>query len=199
MNYRDYRIAQGDTLRSIAYRQYHDATRWREIADLNRLRYPHIVESLDPADRLPGTVILGDTIQLRTPAFDLPSPPAKALFGVDLQLDHGQLPVLEGDLTLVAGLPNFRQALQHRIKTLTGELLYYPDYGCNVQLALGLKLEPIVTLMGAAWVQESLQQERRLASVDRVTAKALGDSLEVNASVTAVGENTSTDFNLVVP
>lgn len=199
MTYRDYRIMQGDTLRSIAYRQYHDASRWREIADLNRLRYPHIVESLDPADRLPGTVILGDIIQLRTPAFDLPSPPAKVLFGVDIQLDRGKLPVSEGDLTLISGLPNFRQALQHRIKTLTGELLYYPDYGCNVQLALGLKLEPIVTLMGAAWVQESLQQERRLSSVDRVTAVALGDSLEVNASVTAVGENTSTDFNLVVP
>jgi phage baseplate assembly protein W len=199
MSTRDYRIEQGDTLRSIAYRQYHDASRWREIADLNGLRYPHVVDSLNPADRLPGTVIWGDVIRLRTPAFDLSAPPASVLFGQDIRLEKGAIPTTGGDLSLTSGLDNFRQSLHHRIKTLAGELLYYPGYGCNVQLALGLKLEPMVTLMGAAWVQESLQQEPRLSAVDRVTAKALGDSLEVSAHVTAVGDNTPIDLNLVVP
>lgn len=199
MSTRDYRIEQGDTLRSIAYRQYHDASRWREIADLNGLRYPHVIDSLDPVDRLPGTVIWGDTIRLRTPAFDLSAPPAEVLFGQDVILERGSLQVANGDLRLTSGLDNFRQSLHHRIKTLTGELLYYPSYGCNVQLALGLKLEPMITLMGAAWVQESLQQEPRLSAVDRVTAQALGESLEVSAHVTAVGDNTPIDLNLVVP
>jgi phage baseplate assembly protein W len=196
---RDYRIQQGDSLRSIAYRQYHDASRWREIADLNGLRYPHVIDSLSPSDRLPGTVILGDTIRLRTPAYALSDPPANVLFGQDLNLDRGSLQAVDGDLALTAGIDNFRQSLQHRVKTLTGELLYYPAYGCNVQLALGLKLEPLITLMGAAWVQESLRQETRLSSVDRVIAQASGDSLEVSAHVTAIGQNTPVDLNLVVP
>jgi phage baseplate assembly protein W len=136
---------------------------------------------------------------LRTPAYALSDPPADVLFGRDIKLDRGSLRVTDGDLVLTSGIDNFRQSLQHRVKTLTGELLYYPAYGCNVQLALGLKLEPIITLMGAAWVQESLQQEPRLSSVDRVIANAMGDSLEVSAHVTAIGQNTPVDLNIVVP
>lgn len=199
MSYRDYQILQGDTLRAIATVQYRDATRWREIAEWNNLRPPHIVDSYDEADRLPNTAIWGDTLRLRTPTAQALAPPDTDLFGRDVLLTHGRLLAEGGDLKLVEGVDNLVQAANHRIKTLTGELLYYPTYGCFVQLALGLKLEPVITLMGAAWVREALQREPRLASIDGLQAQAEGDRLAIHARVTAVGQNSPIDINLVTP
>lgn len=200
MSARNYQITQGDTLRAIAQREYRDATRWIELARLNSLKPPHIVDSFDPTDRLPGTVIWGDTIRIMSPTVTYMAPPADDLYGRDVLLDHGQLGITAaGDLALAEGVPNLVQALHHRVKTLTGELHYYSDYGCNVQLALGLKLEPIISLMGAAWVQEALRREPRLSAVENVTAKSEGDRLAISATVTAVGANTSIDINLVTP
>ena len=200
MSARNYQILQGDTLRAIAQREYRDATRWIELARLNSLKPPHIVDSYDPADRLPGTVIWGDTIRIMTPTVTYMAPPADDLYGRDVRLDHGQLGTTAlGDLALAEGVPNLVQALHHRVKTLTGELHYYSDYGCNVQLALGLKLEPIISLMGAAWVQEALRREPRLSAVENVAAKSDGDRLAISATVTAVGANTPIDINLVTP
>lgn len=196
---RSYRIMQGDTLRAIAQREYLDATRWVELASLNDLKPPHIIGSADPADRLTGTVIWGDTIRIMTPVTRFMTPPADDLYGKDVGLSQGQLMAVAGDLALAEGVPNLVQALNHRIKTLTGELLYHPDYGCFVQLALGLKLEPIVSLMGAAWVQEALKQEPRLSAVEKVTARSEGDRLAIAATVMAVGNNTPIDLNLVTP
>jgi hypothetical protein len=83
--------------------------------------------------------------------------------------------------------------------TLRGELVYYPEYGCNAQLALGLKADPVIRLMAAAWVQESLQKETRLASILGVDAVVDGDKLKIGARVMAVGDNTPQDFNVVTP
>ncbi|MHB1420099.1 MAG: baseplate family protein [Bacillota bacterium] len=44
-----YGLNQGDTLQSIARSQLGDASRWKELAELNRLRYPYISD--DPADQ----------------------------------------------------------------------------------------------------------------------------------------------------
>lgn len=198
MSLRKYRVQQFDTLRTIAFREYGDASRWVELAKINKLQAPHIVESKDPTDRLSNTVIWGDYILLPTQSLNFTVYPEVELFGIDFDLPQGNLSIVDGDIGTISGVPNFRQALKHRIKTLKNELDYHPRYGCNVQLALALKLEPVINLMAAAWVSESLREETRLASVDLVTAKALGDSITVEAQVTATGVNSPIDFNLVV-
>lgn len=52
-----YIINQGDTLESIAYKQLGSMERWREIAALNKLRYPFI--SSQPADWYGPVIALG--------------------------------------------------------------------------------------------------------------------------------------------
>jgi phage baseplate assembly protein W len=195
---RHYEIQQGDSLRAIAYREYGTATRWRELADLNNLKPPHIVDSYLPAERLTGTVIWGDIIRIPTHSTYRMVAPADELYGRDIFLDHGNLAIEGGDLARLSGVPNLAQALNHRVKTLMGELHYHPEYGCYAQLALGLKLEPIITLMGAGWVREALLREPRVAQVEQVTADAAGDRLSIAAQVLASGENTPIDLNIVV-
>lgn len=192
-------VRQGDDLRAIAARELGDATRWTELATLNDLRLPFIVNSYRLTDRLPHTLIWGDTLLLpwETNAARVPSPTSN--FGIDIALPHGQLAATAGgDLATVQGRDNIVQALGHRLRTLRGELPYHPAYGSHVALALSLPAGPFSSMMAAAWAQEALVEEPRLARVLAVDGHADGDVLRVAASVGAVDDNTPIDFNLVL-
>lgn len=193
------KVNQGDDLRSIAYRELGTPVRWTELVTLNDLRLPFVVESYNEADRLPHTLIWGDSILIpwETNAQRVPTPISN--FGSDIALTKGELSATaSGDLALVIGKDNIVQALSNRIKTLRSELVYYPRYGCHVSLALGLKATPFIELMGSAWVHESLQEEPRIAAIQSVESTVMGDALKVTAKVTAVGDNSPIDFNLVL-
>jgi phage baseplate assembly protein W len=191
-------LHQGEDLRAIAARELGSATRWVEIARLNDLRLPFIVASYRPADRLPHTLIWGDTFLIPWPANATLPPTAFSTHGLDVALTQGQLQTTAGDLATVGGVDNVVQALRHRIKTLLGELIYHPRYGCNVTLAIGLPTAPFSNLMASAWVNEALKAEPRVAQIHYVTADVVGDIIRVAARVTVVGDNSPTDLNLVL-
>lgn len=192
------RVEQGDTLRAIALREYADVARWQDIATFNALRQPYIVQSHREQDRLPGTLIWGDTIQLPLkPSIDQ-RPSALALFGADLSLEQGRLDARDGDLLLTSGEPNLAQALTLRLKTLRGELHYHTQYGSNISLAIGLPGNGFSSLLASGWCHETLSEEPRVMRVESVAARVRGDVIDVDAKVTAVGANSVMDFNLVM-
>lgn len=191
-------VQQGEDLRAIAQRELGSAARWTEIARLNGLRLPFVVPSYTPADRLPNTRIWGDTLLLPWPANTALPPTAQNTLGRDLALSDGQLAVTaNGDLALLAGSDNLIQALSLRIRTLLGELVYHPRYGCNVALALGLPSGPFAGLMASTWVSEALRAEPRVFQIHYVKAEVTGDIIRIAATFTVVGDNRPTDFNLV--
>lgn len=192
------RIQQGDDLRAIALRELRDPSRWAELSTLNGLRHPYIIDSYKAQDRLPHTVIWGDTILVPAVTNAARAPTAASTFGVDIGLVGGKLATLDGDLATLAGGDNLVQALSNRIKTLRGELVYHAEYGSSVSLALGLQAKPIIELMAGAWAVESLREEPRLSSIEAVQASASGDILRVAARVMAANDNTPTDVNLVL-
>lgn len=193
------KVNQGDSLRTLALRELGDATRWTELARLNDLRLPFIIESYRPADRMPHTLIWGDDVLVPWASHggDVPTPLSN--FGTDLALPHGQLAVTAtGDLLLLTGRDNVVQAIAHRIKCLRGEMDYHPRYGCQVTLALGLPTRPFASMMASTWVHEALREETRIAAIDGVRAEVEGDTIRVAAAVTLVGDNSSIDANLVL-
>lgn len=192
-------VSQGDSLRSIASRELGDVTRWAELARLNDLRLPFVVASYHAVDRLAHTVIWGDSLLVPWDTNAALTPTPKSNFGTDLKLTRGALVAsAQGDLALVSGSENIVQALSNRIKTLTGEMVHHPTYGCLVSLALGLPTMPFASLMAATWVHESLREEPRIGSVRAVDARVSGDVLAVAASVQMAESNTPIDFNLVL-
>ena len=191
------RLEQGEDLRSIALRELGDPTRWAEIASLNDLRLPFIVPSWRQADRLPHTLIWGDTLLVPRERRAIAAT-ALSTFGADLALPSGSLVESNGDLSLVEGEANLVQALSHRIKTARGELTHHWRYGCHVGLAVGLPTVPFASLMAAGWVYEALREEPRLARVVGTDARVDGDTVRVLARVIAAESNTSTDLNLVL-
>lgn len=192
------RVEQGDSLRTIAQRELQNPVRWTELIDLNDLRLPFIVESRRPEDRQPHTVIWGDTLLVPWESNVKKQVGAVPVYGVDVMLDRGNLRSLNGDLDLVSGRDNMVQALSNRLKTLRNELVYHPGYGSHISLALGLKMPPFINLMASAWVQECLQEEPRIASVEKVQARVDGDALRVSASVILQSDNAPLDLNLVI-
>lgn len=192
-------VRQGDTLREIAARELNDASRWTDLISLNSLQLPFIVASYKASDRLPGTLIWGDTILIPWVgnAQNVPNPISD--FGMDIQLSSGALMGDgKGDLATVSGVKNIVQALSNLVRTQKGELVYHLSYGCNANLALGLESTPFINLMASAWVQEALKDDPRVQSVKSVNSTASGDTVSVVASVVMVGSNTPVDLNLVL-
>lgn len=62
-----YTVQSGDTLSKIAQKQLNDATRWKEIAELNNLKEPYTL-SLGQQLELPGTASNSVTLQTFPPA-----------------------------------------------------------------------------------------------------------------------------------
>lgn len=195
---RQARVEQGDSLRIIAARELGNPLRWTELIALNDLALPFIVPSSKPADRLPNTLIWGDVILAPWDGNGKLSPSPQVNLGIDLDLSDGGLHINNGDLAVVIGRDNMIQALRDRILTLRNELVTYPAYGCTIRLALGLANGPFLDVLAAGWVYEALKEEPRVAVINGVTASSAGDILAANVRVTLVGENTPTDFNLVL-
>ena len=192
-------LQQGEDLRAIATRELGSAARWSEIARLNNLRLPFITASYLPADRLSHTLIWGDRFLIPWPSNASLPPTAISTHGLDVAMIHGQCHATSsGDLATIGGVDNMVQALSHRLRTLLGEMVYHPRYGCNVTLALGLPTAPFSSLMAAAWVSEALRAEPRVFQIHYVTADVAGDTIRVAARTTLVGDNSPTDLNLVL-
>lgn len=197
--YRTVRILVGDTLQRIAQRELDDATLWTDLVWLNDLSAPYLVATAAEAIAQPGTLYYGQSIKVPAPAqagSAVPDP--DNLFGVDVRLHQGLFRVVNGDIDLVAGIPNLRQAIEHRLVTETGELVFHPDYGCNVRAVIGFKNSGTAGLLARWFVEKALREEPRIESVLRAGVEVSGDTISVAAEVKPVVENTPIDANLVI-
>lgn len=190
----------GDSLRRLAVRHLGDASRWVEIAEVNALRPPYIVESIRAEDRLPATRIFGDTIQVPLGQAERVSSTPVDVFGIDVALsDDRALSVEGGDYALVSGSANLGQALRHRVSTPTGDILQHADYGCSIDAVLGLKSTALAASLAAGYIKRALSAEPRVAAVTSVSASVSGNSLAISTQCMAQDRNTTLDLNFVYP
>ena len=193
-------VQAGDTLRLIALRELGDAMRWPEIADLNELRPPYIVGSLDPAARQRATLIWGDRILLPKGTAATEIERYEDLYGTDIDLRNGRMTAgADGDWALVTGGDNLLAALGRRMRTRTGDLLAHPKYGCDAAAILGFKLRPVALLLGAGFVRRAALADPRVERVERVTTEAGGDAALFGVEIRPVGGETPATLNLVFP
>jgi len=184
---------RGDTLQRVAFRELGDASNWAQLAWFNNLLPPYITD--DEALAGPRVLLSGQSIKI--PSATNESEPtvstADNVLLTDCALTGGKLTVDEsGDLTLVSGRDNLKQAINHRVRTDMGELIYHPGYGCKLQRRKGRKNNAVVVLLGRMDIQESLKQETRLKSINSITVTAEGDVLSVQANVTPISGDSVT-------
>lgn len=188
-------ILPGNTdLERIALDELGSTERWVEIAELNDLNYPYIVQDLSdtrtnikkPGDTLlvPQNIRFGlsDTPTVKDiPSTDGLSETEKS-FGTDLKLtDKMDLDLANnGDLAVISGSPNVAQAIILKIGYERGELKNHPELGVGVLVGEKfLSLEQVRDNL-----QATLTADKRIESLSNVAlqreASALYMSFDVN-------------------
>lgn len=184
-----YRIAEtmhGDTIQDVAFRELGDASRWPELATVNKLRPPFITDDADLV--VPGVLLAGDGIKVPVPKpFVSANRDPEDVFLRDVALEGKALGVTEsGDFNLVGGVANLRQALNHACITPRGDLQFHPAYGSMVPTILGKVSSPTATIMAAQYAKSVVEADERIASVTNSRAEALGDAINVTVQAETV-------------
>lgn len=179
---------RGDSLQMVAFRELGDANEWARLAWFNDLVSPFITDD---------EALAGDRVLLAGAQIKIPSTVAESaqqndeatnVLLTDCLLQRGRLTVdsVTGDLSVVSGQENLKQAIRHRIVTDPGELIYHPGYGCKIQRRKGGKNTAVAILIGRMDVQDALEQETRLKRINKITTTGSGDVLSAQADVTPI-------------
>ena len=112
------------------------------------------------------------------------NPDVKDNYGKDILINNKDLDIYNGDLALVGGIENLRQALLNRYSTLVGARIRIEAYG--IQASIGDALNATSALIQAS-VHQTTVEDPRVDSVEDINFKGTGDNLTV--SVTYIDKN----------
>ncbi|MDP3327212.1 hypothetical protein [Parvibaculum sp.] len=188
-------IQHNDTLQEIAARELGDAERWPEIIAINGLAHPYLTGDAGAASttvRLYGSLLLVPSATIQVAA-DVDE---DSVYGVDVALPEGRLEAEDGDIVLIRGRANLRQALTHKIGTALRELLYHPTYGCGVWRLKGVTNGPTSGLLSAQFVKDAVISDDRVDTVKSSIASVKGDAIEVSTIAMPIA-GTSIDLHLL--
>lgn len=170
----------GDSLQTIAARELGDANRWTDLIAYNRLVPPFITD--DPTQAGPGVVLTGKQILVPAPQPIVSTTNPDLVFGVDIKLGpSGQIMTDGADFAVVSGRDNLVQALENRVETERGDLIYHPDYGCDVRRIVGVVNGPTASLLAAQYAKSAIEADPRISSVTKSSAQVIGDEINVTA------------------
>lgn len=190
-------IRPGDSMQTLAQRELGDGLRWRELVDINNLRPPYLIATMQESERLPYTFIWGDWIKVPSLAINDGAALGEDALGQDVLMINGDLATTDsGDLDLVAGHANFAQALRHRVVTPYASYLPHPDYGCEIHYLLGIGNSPAQLLLGAGMVRRAMLRDPRSNAIV-VAGQSQATQLRLEVKATPVGAEVGTDFNLI--
>ena len=205
--YRFVDTRQGDTLQKIAFRELGDATQWPLLIAINNLVFPWITDDPGVASGFafgssafgsgnfggstlsPGVILTGQQILVPAPVPVIATATdPTTVFEIDIALDaDGQLQADEtGDLAVVSGVANLAQALENRVSTDNGELIWHREYGTKVRLLLGAMNGPNAGLLAAQYDTAAVLLDPRVQSVDQSVVNIVGDDIDIQMEVVPI-------------
>lgn len=178
-------LQNNDTLQELAARELGDANKWRDIIAINDLLPPYVTGDsalAGPRVKLYGQMIMVPAV---TSTVSAEADPA-AVFGVDVDLTNGLLSSDGGDLRLVSGRANLRQALSHRVRTPLRDLLFHLAYGCGAWRLIGRATGGTAAQLGNQYVRGALLADPRVANIESVTSSPRGDVMPITVTVNPI-------------
>ena len=187
-------ILNGRTdLERIALDELGDPTRWVEIAELNDLKYPYIVQNLSdtrsnvkkPGDKLLIPQNIRSGLSDVSTVKEIPSiqglSETERSFGTDLKVTPEMDLDLanNGDLAVVSGTENVAQAIILKIGYERGELKNHPEMGVGVMVGdKFISLEQVRDNLNA-----TLTADKRVESLSNVALLREGPALYMSFDV----------------
>ena len=148
-------VKREDSLEKLAQIYLGDSNRWGEIAELNFLNAPYIID--DPTLKSDGVLIPGDILLIPSNPVSgfSEAPQGKQLdsekdvsvvlksLGRDLKINEGFDLVLSstGDFETVSEIDNLAQAVVLKLAYIPGEVMRYPELGAGI--VIGSKFPPL--------------------------------------------------------
>lgn len=176
---------RGDTLQSIALRELGNAIDWAQLAWLNELSPPYLTDNPDLA-RV-GVLVTGSTIRVPAPTAQVDaSVSPEEVFLTDISLSNGKFQFNNGDIALVSGRENLKQAISNRLGTDHGDLVYHGTYGANLGRLVGALNGPSREMVASSYVEEALGDENRIQAINSIKAISQGDRLNIVGEVVPI-------------
>jgi len=183
-------IPNNTDLEQIALEELGDPVRWVEIAELNDLSAPYIVQDQSNTDtnvRRPGDSLLvpqaiqeglSDAPSVKTIPSTVGLTELEKSFGTDLKVTEDiDLDIANnGDLAVVSGYQNIAQAVVLKLGYERGELRNHPALG--VGLIVGGKFYSI-TQMGDS-INGTLTQDKRINKISNLSLYREGSAVYLN-------------------
>lgn len=185
-------VRQNDSLPNIADRHLGNFEQWQQIAQLNGINPPYQVY---PGQQLFLPPAVNNNQQ---------TPPNYLInyLGTDLYygpLNSNMLP-WTGDFFTISGYENLAFALERRILTTLGTLIYHPNYGSRVPPEVGNVQEPQTAMHIGAYANSAILTDPRVNNIPYWTVSMQPNNLiSYQATIQPNGFNTaSTNLNLVL-
>ena len=197
--YSKHYVSFGDTIQGVAHTSTGDVSNWREIVRYNNLRYPCIVDTVAEKMENPEQLVtVGDhlIIPFESELSDF-NPQAlnigdrdtvtDLVLGIDLDIGTENFHLeadSKGDLAVVRGHENLKQAIIMNLLTPRGTLLLHPEYGSNIH-----------EMFGKATAQNAIIIENDIVSTIKTDTRVV----RVNVISSSISEDTYTgEFSVQV-
>lgn len=178
-------ILFGDTLQKIAARELGDAKRWPDLIAYNNLKPPYVTD--DPTLVKPGVLLSGSQLLVPAPTATISAATDPDLvFETDIDLTGGFLHADNGDLAVLSGRENLKQALKHRIDTERGELIFHSEYGSLIRRLIGAVNGPTAGLLASEYAKSAMLADPRVSSVTEAVSEVTSDQIVLGIEVQAI-------------
>ena len=184
---REMRLPANMPLERLAQQELGDSTRWGEIAEVNNLEPPYIIN--DPSIEATNVLRPGDVVLIPTPLRNGFSAAAESIettvtenlnpversLGTDFMItpDFDLSLTPSGDLELVAGPDNMAQAVVLKLSYEPGEVMAFPQLGAGI--VPGQKFPALQDIQDG--VTNTLLQDTRVESIDELSIRRDGTAL----------------------
>lgn len=183
------------TLERLALQELDNTDRWVEIAELNDLKPPYIVQSRSEAAVIQNVLAPGQTILIPTPISEgfsdvvttkeLPInqdlTEIERNLGIDLKLtkEFDLELTNRGDIQLARSAENVAQAIIVKLALEKGDLLKHPNLGIGA--VIGSKVSPVTELRTS--IVETLQGDPRFQSISNLALRRENNEIRISFDV----------------
>lgn len=117
--------------------------------------------------------------------------------GVDVKIQGDYAKSATGDLQLIDGLQNLREAIYRRILTTPGEVIHRPGYGVGLRRYLNRPCTVTNQQELSNAIRLNIMNEQRIEKINTIQCLWVDEAVHVNVSVVAYGRSVEFDYRVV--
>lgn len=117
--------------------------------------------------------------------------------GVDVKITGDYEKSATGDVQLIDGLQNLKEAIYRRILTTPGEVIHRPSYGVGLKRYTNRPSNIYNQQELANAIRLNILNEQRIERINSISCQWVDNIVHINISVVAYGRSVEFDYRVV--